>query len=77
MPARCRLVCPPAGTPREIVAKLNAEFAKALAAPDLVEHLRSEGADVVAGSPEQFRTFLKSEVDRWGPIVRAAGIKAN
>ncbi|MDP3619719.1 MAG: tripartite tricarboxylate transporter substrate binding protein [Ramlibacter sp.] len=70
-------VLAPAGTPRDIVAKLNAEFAKALAAPDLVEHLRSEGADVVAGSPEQFRTFLKSEVDRWGPIVRAAGIKAN
>ncbi len=70
-------VLAPAGTPRDIVARLNAEFAKALAAPDLVEHLRSEGADVVAGSPEQFRTFLKSEVDRWGPIVRGAGIKPN
>ena len=70
-------VLAPAGTPRDIVAKLNVEFAKALSAPELVEHLRSEGADVVAGSPEQFRTFLKSEVDRWGPIVRAAGIKAN
>ena len=70
-------VLAPAGTPRDIVAKLNAEFAKALAAPELVEHLRSEGSDVVAGSPEQFRAFLKSEVDRWGPIVRAAGIKAN
>lgn len=70
-------VLAPAGTPREVVAKLNAEFAKALAAPDLVEHLRSDGSDVVGGSPEQFRAFLKSEVERWGPIVRAAGIKPN
>jgi tripartite-type tricarboxylate transporter receptor subunit TctC len=67
----------PAGTPREIVAKLNAEIAKALAAPELVEHLRNEGADVVGGSPEQFRAFLKSEVERWGPVVKAAGIKPN
>ena len=70
-------VLAPAGTPKEIVSKLNAEFAKALAAPDLVEHLRSEGADVVAGSPAQFRTFLRSEVERWGPVVRASGTKVN
>jgi tripartite-type tricarboxylate transporter receptor subunit TctC len=70
-------VLAPAGTPREIISKLNAEFAKALASPDLVEHLRSEGADIVAGTPEQFRDFLKSEVERWPPIIRAAGIKPN
>ena len=70
-------VLAPAGTPRDVVAKLNAEFAKALAAPDLIEHLRSDGSDVVGGSPEQFRAFLKSEVERWGPVVRAAGIKPN
>lgn len=70
-------VLAPAGTPREIVMKLNAELAKALASPDLVEHLGSEGADIVAGTPEQFRDFLKSEVERWPPIIRAAGIKPN
>ena len=70
-------VLAPAGTPKEIVARLNAELAKALASPELVDHLRTEGADVVAGSPEQFGAFLKSEVERWGPVVRAAGIKPN
>ena len=70
-------VLAPAGTPRDIVVKLNAEFAKALSAPDLVEHLRSDGADVVGGSPEQFRGFLKSEVERWGPVIKGAGIKPN
>jgi tripartite-type tricarboxylate transporter receptor subunit TctC len=70
-------VLAPAGTPKDIVAKLNAEMVKALASPDLVEHLRNDGADVVGGTPEQFRAFLKSEVDRWGPVVKAAGIKPN
>jgi tripartite-type tricarboxylate transporter receptor subunit TctC len=68
-------VLAPAGTPKDIVAKLNAEIGKALASPELVEHLRSEGADVVGGTPEQFRAFLRSEIDRWGPVVKAAGIK--
>jgi tripartite-type tricarboxylate transporter receptor subunit TctC len=67
----------PAGTPREIVTRLNAELARALASPDIVEHLKNEGADIVAGSPEQFRDFLKTEVERWGPVIRAAGIKPN
>jgi tripartite-type tricarboxylate transporter receptor subunit TctC len=70
-------VLAPAGTPKEIVARLNAEVNKALASPDLVEHLRNDGADVVGGTPEQFRAFLKSEVERWGPVVKAAGIKPN
>jgi tripartite-type tricarboxylate transporter receptor subunit TctC len=70
-------VLAPTGTPKEIVARLNAEINKALASPELVEHLRSEGADVVGGTPEQFRAFLKSEVDRWAPVVKAAGIKPN
>jgi tripartite-type tricarboxylate transporter receptor subunit TctC len=70
-------VLAPAGTPKEIVARLNAELAKALASPELIDHLRTEGADVVGGSPEQFGAFLKSEVERWGPVVRAAGIKPN
>ena len=67
----------PAGTPRDIILKLNAEFAKALSSPDLLEHLRMEGADIVAGTPEQFRDFLKTEVERWPSIIRAAGIKPN
>ena len=67
----------PAGTPREIVTKLNAEIGKALRASDLEEHLRADGADVVGGTPEQFGAFLQSEVERWGPVVKRAGIKAN
>jgi len=67
----------PAGTPKDIVAKLNAEFNKALSAPELTEHLRLEGAEAIGGTPEEFRTFVRGEIDRWAPVVKAAGVKAN
>lgn len=67
----------PAGTPREIVAKLNSEFNKALSSPELTEHLRLEGAEAVGGTPEEFRTFVRGEIERWAPVVKSAGVKAN
>lgn len=67
----------PAGTPREVVAKLNAEFNKALSSPELTEHLRLEGAEAVGGTPEEFRTFVRGEIERWAPVVKSAGVKAN
>ena len=67
----------PAGTPREIVAKLNAELNKALSAPELTEHLRLEGAEAVGGTPEEFRTFVRGEIERWAPVVKSAGVKAD
>ena len=67
----------PAGTPKDIVAKLNAEFNKALSAPELTEHLRLEGAEAIGGTPEEFRAFVRGEIDRWAPVVKAAGVKAN
>ena len=69
-------VLAPAGTQPAILAKLNAEFARALAAPEILEHLKAEGAEVTGGTPEQFRTFLKADIERWGPVVRASGAKA-
>jgi tripartite-type tricarboxylate transporter receptor subunit TctC len=70
-------VLAPAGTPARIIARLNAEFAKAIRAPELAEHLKSEGAEVVGGSPEEFRQFLKTEIEEWGKVVRASGAKVN
>jgi tripartite-type tricarboxylate transporter receptor subunit TctC len=66
-------VLAPAGTPKEIVAKLNAEIAKVLGAPELINHLKNEGAEVTGGSPGQFRTFLQADIAKWAPIVRASG----
>ena len=60
----------PAGTPREIVLKLNAEIVKALAQPELRERLESEGAEVIGGTPEQFAAHIKAELARLGSLIR-------
>ncbi len=65
----------PAGTPREIVARLNAEIVRIVAQPDVKERLAALGAEPAALSPEEFAVFNKSELERWGRIVRAANVK--
>jgi tripartite-type tricarboxylate transporter receptor subunit TctC len=63
----------PAGTPAPIVQKLNLAINEALKQPDVAERLRSEGGDVLGGSPEQFSQLLKTEIVRWGRIVKNSG----
>ncbi|HKC53987.1 MAG TPA: tripartite tricarboxylate transporter substrate binding protein [Burkholderiales bacterium] len=66
-----------AGTPREIVQRLNTDMVKILASPEIRERFGNTGVEVVAGTPEQFSTFLKSEVARWAKVVQDANIKAD
>jgi len=66
----------PAGTPKEIVNKLNADMVTALKSPDISERLTKDGADLVADSPEAFTAFVASETDRLGKVIKAAGITA-
>ena len=66
-----------AGTPREIVQRLNTEMVKILTSAEVKERFGKLGVDVVAGSPEQFSQFLTSEVARWAKVVQDAGIKAD
>jgi tripartite-type tricarboxylate transporter receptor subunit TctC len=65
----------PAGTPREVVQRLNAEVLKALDAPDLKEVFAAQGFIVAGSTPEAFRTWVESEVAKWGRIVRAANVQ--
>jgi len=65
----------PAGTPRDVVARLNAEFNKALKQPELAKRLADEGADPAGGTPEQFAALIKDEIPRWGKVVKDAGVK--
>ncbi|WP_119153576.1 Bug family tripartite tricarboxylate transporter substrate binding protein [Caldimonas tepidiphila] len=67
----------PAGTPKDVVAKLNAEFNKALQQPDLRKRLSDEGADPVGGTPEQFASLIKDEIVRWGKVVKDSGAKVD
>jgi tripartite-type tricarboxylate transporter receptor subunit TctC len=66
----------PAGTPRAIIDKLNAEAVKAMNAPDLRERLAALGSEPGSGSPEDAAAFLRREYEQWGKVIREAGIKA-
>jgi tripartite-type tricarboxylate transporter receptor subunit TctC len=66
-----------AGTPRDVVQRLNAEIVKILTSAEVRERFGKAGVEVVAGTPEQFGVFLKSEVARWAKVVQEAGIKAD
>jgi tripartite-type tricarboxylate transporter receptor subunit TctC len=65
----------PAATPKEILAKLHKESVAALRSPDVAARLASDGAEVVAGTPEEFGAFLRAETQKWARVVKAAGIK--
>ena len=64
----------PAGTPRAIVERVNAALVKALNDPAVKDNLAKQGADVVAGTPEQHDAFNRREIEKWIKVVRAAGI---
>ena len=67
----------PAGTPADIIAKLNAEVAKVLSRADFLERLAAEGSQPQGGSPQQFAEFLREEQAKWGFAVRESGAKAD
>lgn len=66
-----------AGTPREVIAKLNAELSRALSTPEIKDMLAKQGTEVRAGTPEALGTFIAAEKARWATVVRDAGIKAD
>ena len=65
----------PAGTPRPVVDKLNADAIRALQSKDLAERLLGMGMNVIGSSPEQLGAHVASEIARWGRVVRDANIK--
>ena len=65
----------PVATPREIIAKLNADSKSALSGADVKERMAGQGLFVVANTSEQFADFLKSEIPKWAKIVKDAGVK--
>lgn len=65
----------PAGTPKEIVARLNAEAAKILKDPKMAEQFAQRGIRLVGNSAEEFVAFIPKERARWGEIVKASGVK--
>jgi tripartite-type tricarboxylate transporter receptor subunit TctC len=66
----------PAATPPEIVARLNAEAAKALQAPEVREKLAALGFEIQSSTPQEFTALLKSETEKWAKVVKASGARA-
>ena len=68
-------ICAPAGTPKEIISRLNAEIAKILRTQEARDWFAEQGGEPIIETPEEFAAFIKSEHSRWGKIIREAGIK--
>jgi len=65
----------PAGTPREIIVKLNAAALQAAKAPDFVKRMTDLGYNLIPSTPEEMAAMLKAELARWAPIVKSSGAK--
>ncbi len=65
----------PIKTPAELIRKLNIECQKVLALPDIKEKFALQAAETVGGSPEQFRDYIRVEIERWAKVVKASGAK--
>ena len=63
----------PAGTPKDVISKLQAGLEKALASKDVVDKLAAQGCEVLTGGPVQFATLIKGDLPRWNKIVKDSG----
>jgi tripartite-type tricarboxylate transporter receptor subunit TctC len=67
----------PAGTPRPVIDKINAEVNAILKQPDVVQKMNAAGFDLIGGTPEDFAKLIAAETARWTPVVKRLGIVAN
>ncbi len=65
----------PAGTPQDIIARLHQESVAVLRAQDSKDRIATDGAEVLASTPEEFTAFINAEIVKWAKVVKAAGIK--
>jgi tripartite-type tricarboxylate transporter receptor subunit TctC len=67
----------PAGTPKPVISRLNAEFVNALKQPEIVAKLNEQGFETVASTPEWFAQYTRTEIAKWSKVIKGAGIKAS
>ncbi len=65
----------PAATPKDVIAKINAESVKILSQPEMVQRLSSQGAEPAPGTPEELGKFMRDEFEDWKKVIKAANIK--
>jgi tripartite-type tricarboxylate transporter receptor subunit TctC len=64
-------------TPRPLIQRLNAEFVRALNAPEVQQTLLTQGLEVKTSTPEELGAYMKSEFEKWAKVIKDAGIVAN
>jgi len=67
----------PVGTPKEIVAKLNAEIMKAVRSPEVADVYVRGGSTVVASTPEEHARMMRDDYEQWGAVIKKLGIRAD
>jgi len=67
----------PAGTPADIVGRLNAEIVQLLKEPEVAARIRREGAEPIGSSPEQFAARFRNEVEKWARVSKEAGLASH
>ena len=67
----------PAGTPGEIIRRLNAEFNRIIAAPEMKKRMLDNGYEAVGGPPERLGELIHAEIAKWAPVVKAAGVQVD
>ena len=67
----------PTGTPRDVIARLNAEAVKGAKSPEFVKRMNDLGYNIIPGTPEHMTAMIKAEIARWTPIVKASGAKVD
>ncbi|MFW7348951.1 MAG: Bug family tripartite tricarboxylate transporter substrate binding protein [Pigmentiphaga sp.] len=70
-------VVAPAGTPREVVAKLNRQINRSLSSPEIEQRLTGEGAEATPNPPEVFAKLIATEIARWRPVIEKGGVKVD
>ena len=65
----------PAKMPRDVLARLHKEIVRALTLPDVKEKVTAQGNEVIGDTPEAFAKFIRAESDKWGRVVKQAGVK--
>ena len=68
-------VSAPAGTPKDVIAKLQQTIAKGYTAPETRERLAQDGNEVVVSTPEQFEVFFRAQMEKWAKVIKDAGIR--
>ena len=69
------MILVPAGTPKDIITRLNRELVKALRAPDVVARLENEGAEIIGNTPEEAAAIVRADLDKWADVIKRSGIK--